>query len=105
YEQEKMAGTIIQDFQLKNNWAPRIGATFDPTGDGKSKVFGNFGIFYGRIPNDLAARALSADDGTSRADYFDANLKRPIPNGVVTQAPGPTPITNHFLIQGVGADT
>ncbi len=60
------------DFQLKNNWAPRIGATYDLTGDGKTKLFGNFGRFYARIPNDLAARALSADDGISRADYFDA---------------------------------
>ena len=29
YEQEKMSGTIIKDWQLKNNWAPRIGATYD----------------------------------------------------------------------------
>ena len=33
------------------------------------------------MPNDLAARALSADDGISRADYFDADLTQPIPNG------------------------
>ena len=32
------------DFQLKNNWAPRIGATYDLTGDGKTKLFGNFGM-------------------------------------------------------------
>ena len=38
YEQEKMAGSIITDFQLKNNWAPRLGATYDLTGDGKTKV-------------------------------------------------------------------
>src|SRR5439155_9627407 len=44
YEQETMNGTLVQDFQLKNNWAPRIGAAYDVTGDGKSKVFGNFGI-------------------------------------------------------------
>jgi hypothetical protein len=100
YEQEKMSGTIIDDFQLKNNWAPRVGATFDLTGDGRSKVFGNFGIFYARVPNDLAARALSADDGTQRADYFDAGLTRPIPNG--TLAGG---VTNHYLLAGVGADT
>src|SRR6185436_7273960 len=38
YEQEKMAGSIITDFQLKNNWAPRLGATYDLTGDGKTKA-------------------------------------------------------------------
>src|SRR5580765_2536119 len=99
YEQEKMAGSIITDFQLKNNWAPRLGATYDLTGDGKTKAFGNFGIFYSRIPNDLAARALSADDGMSRADYFDANLPLPIPNGTLAGA-----VTNHYQTAGVGAD-
>ena len=82
-----MTGTIIKDCQLKNNWAPRIGATYDLTGDGKTKLYGNYGIFYARIPIDLAARALSADDGFTRGDYFDANLTRPIPNGVATQTP------------------
>jgi hypothetical protein len=74
YEQEKLAGSIIDDFQLKNNWAPRIGATYDIRGDGRSKVYGNFGRYYSRVPNDLAARALSADDGAQRIDYFDAQL-------------------------------
>src|SRR6185436_9854994 len=56
YEQEKLAGTIIDDFQMKNNWAPRIGATFDVAGNGATKIYGNYGRYYARIPNDLAAR-------------------------------------------------
>jgi len=99
YDQEKLAGQLVDNFQLKNNWAPRIGATYDLTGDGKTKAFGNFGLFYSRVPNDLAARALSADNGIG-ADYFDANLTRPIPNG--TLAGGKTV---HFSIAGAGADT
>lgn len=101
YEQQKLAGTLVDNFELKNNWAPRIGAVYDVLGNGRSKLYGNFGIFYARIPNDLAARALSADDGISRADYFDANLTQPIPNGVVTQIPGAGQITNHFVVAGV----
>ncbi len=56
-------------------------------GNGRSKMYANYGRFYARIPNDLAARALSADDGVQRADYFDAGLTRPIPDGVATQIP------------------
>ena len=105
YEQEKLAGQIITHFSLKNNWAPRIGAAYDVLGDGKTKLFGNFGIFYARVPNDLAARTLSADSGITRADYVDANLTQPIPDGTVTQVPGQAPVTTHFLTAGLGADT
>ena len=109
YEQEKLVGSLISDFSLKNNWAPRIGATFDPTGTGRMKVYGNYGIFYARIPNDLAARALSADDGFTRGDYFDAGLTRFIPDGVATQTPAQAATgattTQHFILAGVGADT
>jgi outer membrane receptor protein involved in Fe transport len=100
WEQEKLAGTLIDDFELKNNWAPRIGATFDASGDGRTKVFGNWGRYYARIPNDLAARALSADDGFTRGDYFDANLTRPVPEGVTALG-----VTRHYIVAGVGADT
>ena len=99
YEQEKLSGTLVDDFSLKNNWAPRIGATYDLTGDGRTKVFGNYGLFYARVPNDLAARALSADAGIG-ADYFDAGLTRPIPDG--TLAAG---TTRHYSIAGAGADS
>lgn len=100
YEQEKLAGSIITDFTLKNNWAPRLGVTYNPAGDERTKIYGSYGMYYARIPNDLAARALSADDSTSRADYFDANLTRPIPDGVLAGD-----VTNHFVLQGVSADT
>jgi hypothetical protein len=100
YEQEKMSGTIIKDWQLKNNWAPRIGVTYDASGDGKTKIYGNYGRFYARIPNDLAARALSADDSFTRGDYYDANLTQVVPEGVAAAG-----VIRHFILAGVGADT
>ena len=94
YEQETLDGLQVKGFALKNNWAPRIGAAYDATGDGKTKIYGTWGRFYSRIPNDVAARHLSADDSTSRADYFDAALTSPIPAGVLAGG-----VTNHFLLQ------
>jgi hypothetical protein len=56
-------------------------------------------MFFYRLPNDLAARALSSDAGIG-ADYFDANLTQPIPDGILA---GGT--VTHFSIAGAGADT
>jgi hypothetical protein len=99
YDQEKLGGTIVESWELKNNWAPRIGATLDATGDGRTKIYANYGRFYARIPNDLAARALSADDGFTRGDYFDAGLTQIVPEGVAAAG-----VTRHFILAGVGAD-
>ena len=104
YEQENQSGTLVQNFVLKNNWAPRIGVAWDPGRNGRTKVFGNFGRYYARVPNDLAARALSSDSSIS-ADYFDANLTRPVPNGTVTtNALTGAVTTTHFTLLGSGAD-
>ena len=91
-----LQGNMLEDFTLKGNWAPRIGAIYDVLGNGRSKLYGNYGRFYARIPNDLAARVLSADDGVTRIDYYDANLTQPIPNGVLAGGQ-----TNHYVTAGV----
>jgi hypothetical protein len=104
YEQEKMSGTIVQDFTLKNNWAPRVGVVWDPTSSGRAKVFGNYGRYYARVPNDLASRALSSDASIT-ADYFDANLTRPVPDGTITtNATTGAQTTTHFTLLGAGGD-
>jgi hypothetical protein len=99
YEQETMSGTIVKDFSLKNNWAPRIGAAWDVTGNGQTKVFGNWGRFYARLPNDVAVKALSGDEQIGKADYFDAALTSPIPNGTLA---GGT--STHFSLLGAFPD-
>jgi hypothetical protein len=108
YEQETLVGTIgelhtldgqtLDEFALKGNWAPRIGVVFDALGNGRSKLFANWGRFFARLPNDIAARALSADEGVSRADYFDAGLTRPIPDGVLAGGQ-----TQHLALSGAHA--
>ena len=70
-------------------------------------MYANWGRFFARIPNDLAARALSADAGISRADYFDAGADAADSRrrAHVTQTPG-GPAERHAALpaQGVGAD-
>jgi hypothetical protein len=82
-------------FTWTNNWSPRLGATWDIKGDGKSKLYASFGRFFAKIPNDLAARALAADAGASRADYFDAALTQPVPQGVTALN-----TTSHLFLAG-----
>ena len=74
--------TMPCTYTWNNLWAPRLGATFDITGNGKSKLFASWGRFYAKIPNDLAARSMSADAGITRQDWLDVALTKPVPNGV-----------------------
>jgi len=87
---------IACEYSWSDNWSPRLGAIYDIGGNGKTKLYANWGRFYAKIPNDLAARAMSADSGVTRADYFDANLTQPIPNGVVAGG-----VTNHYIVAGL----
>jgi hypothetical protein len=86
--------------EFDGTFSPRLGATYDLFGNGKSKIYASYGRFYSKIPNDLAARALSADAGISRADYFDAGLTNPVPDGVVAGTPS---TTTHLQLAGLGA--
>jgi hypothetical protein len=44
-----------------NNWAPRIGFVWDPTQEGKAKIFAHWGRFYENIPMDLNVRSLGGE--------------------------------------------
>lgn len=44
FENENVAGVAFVD--LQNQWAPRIGATYDVFGDGESKLFGFWGRYF-----------------------------------------------------------
>jgi hypothetical protein len=47
--------------KLGNEWSPRIGFVWDPTQQGRSKIFANYGRYYEAIPLDIADRALSGE--------------------------------------------
>ena len=108
WNRQKLEGAL-DEFTWGENFAPRIGGTFDPTGTGKAKLFANWGRFYAKIPNDIAIRSLSADAGITRQDFFDRALTQPIPDGVVTQQVNSDgtlgqPVTRHLLIAGLAFD-
>ncbi|NLI48567.1 MAG: TonB-dependent receptor [Acidobacteria bacterium] len=98
YDYQEMGGggeeAIVYEFT--GNWAPRIGLIYDVFGDGKTKVFGNWGRFYQKIPNDMAVRALSSEVGVTNAWWsvaYDAE-GRPMADEVINdQLPGNPAIT------------
>jgi outer membrane receptor protein involved in Fe transport len=56
-------GETIPDeaYELTNLIAPRLGFIFDPTSEGKSKLFGHWGRFYENVPMDLNVRAFGGE--------------------------------------------
>jgi len=59
--QQIYSGDGTRQINITNSWAPRIGFTWDPTNDAKTKVFGSFGYFYEQIPMDLVIRSYSSE--------------------------------------------
>lgn len=94
WDQQNLQG-VGAGYTFPGGWAPRLGVTYDPTGKGRSKIYGNYGRFYNQYPNDLATRGFSALSATNLADYYDINLTQPIPAGVLA---GNT--LNHYIISG-----
>ncbi len=60
YEQEKLEGNVTS-FTWKDNWSPRFHVTYDPTRDNRTKLFFAYGRYFGKVPNDLAVRAMSQE--------------------------------------------
>jgi len=55
---DRFGNTVID---LKKNFAPRIGFTFDPMNDGKGKIFAHYGRYYEDIPMDINIRAFGGE--------------------------------------------
>jgi outer membrane receptor protein involved in Fe transport len=80
YVAEFLQGSVAPDtgekiptigFQLDNLIAPRLGFIFDPTQEGKSKIFGHWGRFYENIPMDMNVRAFGGE--TTRESVVGVN--------------------------------
>jgi outer membrane receptor for ferrienterochelin and colicin len=85
----------------KNQWAPRLGFSWDVFGDSSFKVFGNLGRYYLALPNSVAIRGASPSTYTN--EYFtytgiDANGN---PTGLTPMGPGPVSSNGEY---GVAPD-
>jgi hypothetical protein len=74
-EQERLIGSpttagVRSAYSFTGQWAPRIGVTVDPLGQGKTKIYYNFGRFFEYIPLDLAERSLSSESDFRNAEFF-----------------------------------
>ena len=60
YDEEKLTGDLTgNSINLTDNFAPRLGFTWDATHDGKSKFYGFAGRYFERVPTDIAIRGLN----------------------------------------------
>jgi hypothetical protein len=46
---------------MPNEWSPRVGVIYDPTQEGRAKLFGNFARYYENVPLGLADGSLSGE--------------------------------------------
>lgn len=76
WERESLTGNpgpsgerVTSEGSFDSQWSPRLGFTFDPKGEGKTKLYYNFGRFHEYIPLDMAERSLSVEQGFIGARY------------------------------------
>ncbi len=64
----KNGGTFVK---LSNQWAPRLGASFDLGADGKSKIYANYGRYFLPVPSNTNIRFSGGELFTR--DYYVLN--------------------------------
>jgi hypothetical protein len=73
---DRFGKTVID---LNKNFAPRIGFSWDPKNDGKSKVFAHYGWYYEDIPTDINIRSFGGELGAF-AYNFDPSPSNTTPD-------------------------
>jgi hypothetical protein len=66
-------------YELSNLLAPRVGFIFDPSQEGKSKIFGHWGRFYENVPMDINVRAFGGE--MNRFSLVNFNRRTPDQQG------------------------
>jgi len=74
-------GTVFADFDQE--WAPRLGMSWDPTGDGQNKFYGTWGRYYLPIANNTNFRVASGvTDITTYYTYSGTDATTGAPTGI-----------------------
>jgi len=75
----------------KNQWEPRIGASWDVNGDSSFKIYGNVGRYYLALPDNAAERAANRSTYlTQRFSYTGIDADG-IPTGLTALGPATSP--------------
>ncbi len=64
-------------YTFEDNWAPRLGVSWDLLGNGRSRLYANWGRYFQRVPNILAIRAFSNDIPVAFREFHDRDLTSP----------------------------
>ncbi|TCV92436.1 TonB-dependent receptor-like protein [Luteibacter rhizovicinus] len=71
-----------------NQWAPRIGASWDVFGDSSLKIYGNLGRYYLALPNSVAIRGASSSTYTNEYFTYTGIAANGAPIGLTPLGPG-----------------
>ena len=89
-------GTPFVD--MKNQWEPRLGFSWDVNGDSSFKIYGNAGRYYLALPTNAAERAATASVYVSQ--YFAYSGVNPDGTPILTNCTSST--TSNSQIDGTG---
>ena len=111
-EQERVIGSPNSTtgnrygYSFTDQWAPRLGVTVDPTGQGNMKFYYNYGRFFEFLPLDAAERSLSQELDFTGARFAPAFTINGAGQRIVTLDANGAPIPvidNAHLLSGTDA--
>ena len=75
----------------KNQWEPRVGASWDVNGDSSFKIYGNVGRYYLALPDNAAERAANISTYLTQPFSYTGIDANGVPTGTVALAPATSP--------------
>ena len=118
YDVQSLYGSEGQlGLTMPNEWSPRVGIIYDPTQEGRSKIFANYARYYENVPLGLADGSLSGEPSVlatyngsctsttvAKSPYCQNGSSRTIGNANVG-SPTPYAPSQHWGQFGSGAET